>query len=67
MSAKTGKVCGNCRHNIRTNKINGVRCHCALTGNYIGDVDCTTGWCRHWGKEWIRNERKRRNRRIKND
>lgn len=56
MSEKNGKVCCNCRHNIRTSRAIGTVCHCAITGNYIGDIDCMTGWCRHWSRERGKND-----------
>lgn len=51
MSEENGKVCCNCRHNIRTPKIDHVECRCDIDNHYIGYTDCMEGWCRHWAKE----------------
>lgn len=51
MSQDNGKVCCNCRHNIRQSKENHIECHCDIDNHYIGYVECMTGWCRHWAKE----------------
>lgn len=51
MSQDNGKVCCNCRHNIRQSKENRIECHCDIDNHYIGYVECMTGWCRHWAKE----------------
>ena len=59
MSVENGKVCCNCRHNIRTTfdgntsyncGIN-TSCHCEIDGHSIGYVECHEGWCRRWAKE----------------
>lgn len=50
MSVENGKVCCNCRHNIRT-KDKRVKNTCDIDGCYIGYVQCMTGWCRHWAKD----------------
>lgn len=50
MSEENGKVCCNCRHNIRTGGIEKV-CHCELDGHRIGYIECMTGWCRRWAEE----------------
>jgi hypothetical protein len=51
MSVENGKVCCNCRHNIRTGEVPEIECHCDIDGSYIGYVRCMEGWCRHWSKE----------------
>lgn len=52
MSVETGKVCCNCRHNIRTPKDDvHVMCHCDIDNHYIGYVQCMEGWCRHWATD----------------
>lgn len=52
MSAENGKVCCNCRHDIRTKDKSGdIKNTCDIDGSYIGYVRCMTGWCRHWAKE----------------
>lgn len=56
MSVENGKVCCNCRHNIRTGELSNIQCHCEIDGNYIGYVTCMTYWCRHWSKEKVEEE-----------
>lgn len=56
MSVDNGKVCCNCRHNIRTGEIDNIQCHCEIDGSYIGYVQCMEHWCRHWSKEKTENE-----------
>lgn len=52
MSVENGKVCCNCRHDIRTKDKSGdIKNTCDIDGSYIGYVRCMTGWCRHWAKE----------------
>jgi len=51
MSVENGKVCCNCRHNIRTGEVPRIECHCDIDNSYIGYVQCMEGWCRHWSKE----------------
>ena len=52
MSEQNGKVCCNCRHDIRTEDKRGdIKNTCDIDGSYIGYVQCMTGWCRHWAKE----------------
>ena len=51
MSEENGKVCCNCKHNIRTPKRSHIVCHCDIDNHYIGYVTCMTGWCRHWAKD----------------
>jgi len=52
MSIENGKVCCNCRHDIRTKDKDGdIKNTCDIDGSYIGYVKCMTGWCRHWAKE----------------
>lgn len=50
MSEENGKVCCNCRHNIRTGQGADIRCHCDMTGDYLGYVGVMTYWCRHWSR-----------------
>lgn len=51
MSAENGKVCCNCRHNIRTTVDEyHTKCNCDIDGHYIGYVACFEHWCRHWAK-----------------
>ena len=51
MSEENGKVCCNCRHNIRTGEKINIECHCDLDNHYIGYIACMTHWCRHWSRE----------------
>jgi hypothetical protein len=51
MSESNGKVCCSCGHNIRIHKINGIKCICDIDNHYIGDVECMTGWCKHWKRD----------------
>ena len=52
MSVENGKVCCNCRHDIRTKDNDGdIKTTCDIDGSYIGYVKCMTGWCRHWAKD----------------
>lgn len=51
MSEKNGKVCCNCRRNIRINKGTYIECQCDVDKHYIGYIECMEGWCRHWAKE----------------
>lgn len=56
MSVETGKVCCNCRHNIRTRGEDMYTiCTCEIDGHHIGYVECMENWCRHWAsdeKKW---------------
>lgn len=51
MSEENGKVCCNCRHNIRHWDKEQCTCRCDLDNHYIGYVECMTGWCRRWAKD----------------
>ena len=51
MSEQNGKVCCNCRHNIRIPKQIYIECYCNIDNHYIGYNECMTGWCRHWAKD----------------
>ena len=54
MSVENGKVCCNCRHNIRlveTVYQAIIECHCDIDNHYIGYVECMEYWCKHWSKE----------------
>lgn len=51
MSVNNGKVCCNCRHNIRINKENDITCYCDIDNLILNYYDVMTGWCRHWSKE----------------
>lgn len=59
MSVETGKVCCNCRHNIRTQEKDHIRCNCDIDNHYIGYVACMEHWCKHWAtdkKKWIKKQ-----------
>ena len=51
MSEENGKVCCNCRHNIRTQAEDIITCHCEMDEHYIGYIAYFEGWCRHWAKD----------------
>lgn len=52
MSVENGKVCCNCRHNIRKYSHEwGVRCYCDIDKKYMSYAQVMEGWCRHWSKE----------------
>jgi len=53
MSEENGKVCCNCKHNIRTeDKFGGCTfCHCDINKLYMGYGTVMTGWCKHWAKD----------------
>ena len=50
MSAENGKVCCNCKHNIRTGEKD-IICNCDIDGHYIGYIECFEHWCRRWAKD----------------
>ena len=56
MSAENGKVCCNCRHNIRIRDIHDrVHCLCEIQDKLMGYVEVMEGWCRRWAsdkKKW---------------
>lgn len=45
------RCCCNCRHDIRTETKNGIKCHCEIDGHYIGYIETFDGWCRRWAKD----------------
>ena len=51
MSEENGKVCCNCRHNIRIGKGADMECYCDIDWHYICYADCMLFWCRRWAKE----------------
>lgn len=51
MSEENGKVCCNCRHNIRTEENGRIVPRCDLDNHCIGYIDTFEHWCRHWAKE----------------
>lgn len=53
MSEENGKVCCNCRHNIRIPKQTYIECHCDIDNHYIGYNECMADWCRHWSKDKV--------------
>lgn len=57
MSEKNGKVCCNCRHNIRIEGEGNIQCHCNITDHWIGCLQCMTRWCKHWSKEMSNHDR----------
>lgn len=53
MSEQNGKVCCNCRHNIRSKdkKYDIIVCYCDIDNAHLSYSEVMTGWCRHWAKE----------------
>lgn len=51
MSEANGKVCCNCRHNIRAEENGRIVPRCDLDNHYIGYIATFEHWCRHWAKE----------------
>lgn len=51
MSVENGKVCCNCRHNIRHWDNDYCHCECEVTKEYLGYVTVMSYWCRQWAKE----------------
>lgn len=51
MSVENGKVCCNCRHNIRHFNKDKGGAHCDIDNHYIGYVACMEYWCRHWASD----------------
>ena len=53
MSVKTGKVCCNCRHYVKSNdeKYNRIVYRCDKYDRCLSYVDVMTGWCRRWAEE----------------
>ena len=51
MSEANGKVCCNCRHNIRSGKGANIVCHCEITKNWLSYLTVMTFWCRRWARD----------------
>lgn len=52
MSEANGKVCCNCRHNIRIIEKDYFACYCEIQERYLHHyAEVMEGWCRHWAKE----------------
>ena len=52
MSEANGKVCCNCRNNIRIKESDGhIKCTCKYFNGYMGYDQVMSGWCRHWARE----------------
>lgn len=51
MSVENGKVCCNCRHNIRRDEGGDCINYCDVDRHYIGYLECMTGCCGLWGTE----------------
>lgn len=57
MSVENGKVCCNCRHNIRIGeKKNYVTCRCDIDDSWLSYVTVMTHWCRHWSRDKAETE-----------
>ena len=56
MSEANGKICCNCRHDIRIREEDGnVRCYCEIKDKDMGYLEVMEGWCRRWAsdkKKW---------------
>ena len=61
MSEENGKVCCNCRHNIRTGAITNIECHCDIDGRWLSYITVMTHWCRHWSRDKAESEPQERN------
>jgi hypothetical protein len=51
MSEENGKVCCNCRHNIRIGENASIECHCDIDNSYLTYVTVMTHCCKHWSRE----------------
>lgn len=52
MSVENGKVCCNCRHNIREeDNDHHIHCRCEIDNRYLSYVAVMEGWCRHWATD----------------
>lgn len=59
MSVENGKVCCNCRHNIRYWDEGGMcYCKCVVNDKYMSYIQVMTGWCRHWSRDKVESEDK---------
>lgn len=60
MSVENGKVCCNCRHNIRARdeKYDMIICRCEIHDCYMSYVQVMEEWCRRWSKEKEREQMK---------
>ena len=57
MSVENGKVCCNCRHNIRKrDEKYGIVSYCEIKDYNLGYIQVMEGWCRHWVKEREKHE-----------
>lgn len=58
MSVDNGKVCCNCRHNIREHneEYDMTQCRCEVSNECMGYMKVMEGWCRHWSKEIEKDE-----------
>ena len=46
MSVENGKVCCNCKHNIRTKGLDLIECRCDFDGSWLSFVAVMTHWSR---------------------
>lgn len=58
MSVENGKVCCNCRHNIRVQdeKDKMTHCYCEIRDYNMSYAQVMEGWCRRWVKEKEKEE-----------
>ena len=51
MSVENGKVCCNCRHNVRKeDEKYGTVCYCEIRDYNLSYAQVLEGWCRRWSK-----------------
>lgn len=58
MSVENGKVCCNCRYCIRERDEETLytKCHCEVSGEYLGYLSVMSDWCMHWSREKEKND-----------
>ena len=59
ISMENGKVCCNCRHNIRSETDDDIiSCKCEIDDSWLSYVTVMTYRCRHWSREREESEDK---------
>lgn len=56
MTEENGKVCCNCRHNIRTGEKNNIECHCDIDGSWLSYTTVMTYSCKYWSRDRAERE-----------
>jgi hypothetical protein len=51
MSEENGKVCCNCRHNIREPMKDYVECYCDIDWSWLSYITVMTHSCKRWSRE----------------